>query len=74
MKARTIINGKAVGNGYWKFQSIKNYCQKKGIVLQSASYQDYDINYGFDYEHLDVNTGKTKSTSNSDPYRKMLGR
>lgn len=71
---KTIINGKTVGNGKWKFSSIQNYCSKKGIELRSASYQDYDINYGFDYEHLDVTTGEVKATHNSDPYRSMLGR
>lgn len=73
-KTTTIINGKSVGNGKWKFSSIQNYCAKRGVELQSASYQEYDINYGFDYEHLDVTTGKVKATHNSDPYRSMLGR
>lgn len=73
-KSITIINGKSVGNGKWKFSSIKNYCAKKGINLERASYRSYDINYGFDYEHLDVTTGKVKATNSSDPYRSMLGR
>lgn len=73
-KTTTIINGKSVGNGKWKFSSIQNYCAKRGVELQSASYQEYDINYGFDYEHLDVTTGKVKATHNSDTYRSMLGR
>lgn len=70
---KTIINGKTVGNGKWKFASIQNYCAKKGIQLTSASYQSYEMNYGFDYEHLDVVTGKVKATHNSDPMRSMLG-
>lgn len=73
MRTRTIINGYTVGNGKWKFESILKYCKRKGIELESASYQEYDINYGFNYKHLDVKTGKVKSESNSDPIKEMLG-
>lgn len=72
--AKTIINGKTVGNGKWKFVSIKSYCEKKGVELQNASYQYYDINFGFDYDHLDTNTGNIKASSNSNTMRSMLGK
>lgn len=73
MKTKTLINYKTVGNGRWKFESIKNYCKKKGIPLKSASYQYHEPCAPFYYENLDINTGKIKSNSSSDPLRDMLG-
>lgn len=74
MKTQTFVNGKSVGNGKWKFSSIKSYCSKKGIEIRAISYREYNINYGFDYEHLDIVTGKVKSTHNSDTMLSMLGK
>lgn len=73
MSTTTQINYKSVGSGKWKFSSIQNYCAKKGIELRQAAYVEFSINYGFDYEHLDITNGNIKETTNSDPLMRMLG-
>lgn len=69
----TQINNKSVGSGRWPMKSIQAYCAKKGIILASAAYVTYHINYGFDYEHLDLKTGLIAHCMNSDPMASMLG-
>jgi hypothetical protein len=69
----TQINQKNVGSGRWSLKSIKSYCAKKDIQLTSAAYVTFDINYGFDYEYLNLNTGVIAHCMNSDPMASMLG-
>lgn len=73
MSTKTLINGTTVGDNKWSKKAVENYCSKRNIELKSISYQYYDINYGFEYEHLDVETFKVKSESQSDPLKEMLG-
>lgn len=73
MKNTTQINFKTVGSGHWKIESIKRYCEKKGVELKQAAWVSFSINYGFDYDHLDITTGKVMSSENSDPLMRMLG-
>lgn len=63
----TRINGKTVGSHHWPLSSIKSFCRKKGIILQYAQYVTYDINHGFDYENVNIITGETSFSYNSDP-------
>lgn len=71
--SQTEINGKIVGSHHWPLKSIKSYCQKKGVELRSARYISYDINYGFDYKNVNLHTGKSDFSYNSDPIGSMLG-
>lgn len=69
----TQINNKSVGSGRWSIESIKGYCAKKGIVLTNAAYVTYHISHGFDYEHLNLNTGAIINCTNYDAMTRMLG-
>ena len=72
-KYSTQINGKSVGSGHWKICSAKKFCQKKSVNLESLIYVTYDINYGYDYENVNIENGRATFLYNSDPIRKMLG-
>lgn len=67
----TEINGTSVGSHHWPLHSIRKYCQKKGIILKDIRYVAYDINYGFDYDCIDINTGKVILSYNNDPIKAM---
>lgn len=73
MSTKTLINGEIVGEKKLSEKAIKKYCEKRNITIKSISYQYYDINYGFEYEHLNLETFQIKSESNSDPLKEMLG-
>ena len=74
MKTYTSINSKKVGSGFWSKKTILGYVAKKQIELKSIDYITHEINYGFDYRHIDTNTFKEVGFRNSDFMRTMLGK
>lgn len=73
MKAKytTKINGNNVGSGHWKVDSAKKFCLKKSVNLESLIYVTYDINYGYDYENVNIENGQKTFLYNSDMISSM---
>lgn len=54
---RMYINGKCVGSGMWSLDSVKNYCQKKGIELRYAESEESTLDWTAT-DRLDLQTGE----------------